>query len=57
MKFTKNDRTSFLIAALGVVLGVVVTLLCVNISQSRRQRVSAAHWQKLGVILREVEDR
>ncbi|MBR6416233.1 MAG: PDZ domain-containing protein [Bacteroidales bacterium] len=55
---TKKDTSASLVALMGVVLGVVLTLTISSIIKSNsRTRVDPRSWQKLNVILQEVEKR
>ena len=53
---TKNDKTSSLAALLGIVLGVLGTILFFNFTApSRKFDGNYSRWQKLNLILEQVQ--
>ena len=56
-KFMQEDRSKLLTALLGVVIGVLLTIVVTNIAgrPGKKVRASYDNWNKLNVILREVE--
>ncbi|MBR1436073.1 MAG: DUF2613 family protein [Bacteroidales bacterium] len=55
---SKKDISASLVALVGVVLGIVLTMTISSIIKSNsRTRVDPRSWQKLNVILQEVEKR
>ena len=53
----QEDRSKLLTALLGVVIGVLLTIVVTNIAgrPGKKVRASYDNWNKLNVILREVE--
>lgn len=51
----KKDRTAYVAALLGVILGVLLVVAYTGISSKKRQNANYAQWRKLNLILEQVQ--